>query len=81
MRITLTDTAKHHDADDSIDNLVIIIDPAGVNNVLDNDELTKSGIRILYHDLPVRWISPLTSREYLLVFNDEFEGKKISKAR
>jgi len=81
LRITLTDTAKHHDADDSIDNLTIIIDPASVNNVLDTGKLTKSGIRILYHDLPVRWISPMTSREYLLVFNDEFEEKEISMAR
>ncbi len=81
VKISLADTAKQHNADDSIDDLVIIIDPAGVNNVLDTGKLIKSGIRILYHDLPVRWISPLTSRDYLLVFNDEFEDTEISKAR
>lgn len=81
VRIALTDTAVHHNADDSVDDLTIIIDPEGVDNSLDSEELMKSGVRILFHNLPVIWTSPVTTRGYLLVFNDEFEGTEISKAR
>ena len=81
VRIAFTDTAVHHNADDLVDDFTIIIDPEGVDNSLDSEELKKSGNRILFHNLPVMLTSPVTSREYLLVFNDEFEGTEISKER
>jgi hypothetical protein len=81
LRIVLTDTAVHHNADDLVNDLTIIIEPEGVDNSLDSGELIKTGVRILFHNFPVIWTSPVTKREYLLVFNDEFEDSEISKAR
>jgi len=79
LEISFSGKAEKHGTKDSKSNISITI-PAELISGRDKPVLFTD-IKILFHNVPCIWKSPETSKEYLLVFNDEFNGDKIDKKR
>ena len=59
----------------------IKISHKAVNGEIETNSLKFLDIPIQTNDIPGNFTSPVTGRKYLLVFNDEFNGKAINKDR
>ena len=79
MQITFSGRAENHNSDNSRNNISIQIPADNISGY--NNDVEIQNIRILFHDVACTWKSPVTSNEYLLVFNDEFNGSEIDEKR
>ena len=79
MQISLIGKVEKHSGSDSLNGILLRI---AAENILGyNSDVEIQNIRMLFHDVPCTWKSPITSKKYLLVFNDEFNGAEIDKKR
>lgn len=80
LHISIEGIAEKHTKSDSRNNISVRI-PVDKTSGNRTTEIEIKDIKILFHDVPCSWKSPVTSKEYLLVFNDEFNRSKIDKKR
>jgi hypothetical protein len=80
LHISLSGKVTKHSKTDSRSDLSIVIPQQYISGEnIGNIEIHN--IKMLFHDVACTWKSPITSKEYLLVFNDEFNGDEIDKNR
>lgn len=78
--IRLSGVAEHHSHMHSRDDISLYFSHDDIHPQR-NRSIEIDGIKVLFHDVPVVWKSPVTSEEYLLVFNDEFNRDTIDTHR
>lgn len=80
LKVTISGKATKHAKVDSHHNISIHI-PAEYITGEEQTGITIQNIKILFHDVGCIWKSPVTSKEYYLVFNDEFNEGEIDPKR
>lgn len=80
LQISISGRTVEHAEKNSIYNISIRIPEIYISGK-NKEEVELQNVKILFHDVACTWKSPITSNEYLLVFNDEFNGSEIDRNR